>query len=136
MYSAEDILKVIEEFSGETNIAIDDDIYEIGLIGDDFEDLMELYASRFNVDMTSYLWYFHTDEEGSPGLGGYFFRPPNERVTRIPVTPRMMLDFANSGKWAIVYPEHTIPKRRWDLTFNLIVFLLTIAAIVAYALFN
>ena len=67
--------------------------------------------------MKSYLWYFHTNEEGQ-NLGGSLFKAPNERVERIPVTPKMLYEFAKSNKWDINYPEHTLPKRRYDLYFN------------------
>lgn len=100
-----------------------DIVKDLGCYGDDFDELMVEYSKMFNVDMTSYLWYFHTKEEGN-SFGGVFLKPPNERVKRIPVTPTVLVDSANAGKWIISYPEHTLPKKRYDLTIN---FLLVIA---------
>ena len=44
--------------------------------------------------MVDYLWYFHSDEEGQ-NIGGLIVKPPNLKVKRIPVTPKLLLDFAN-----------------------------------------
>src|SRR5690606_36056614 len=90
---------------------------DLGCTGDDFNELMQVYSSTFNVKMDTYLWYFHMDEEGQ-NFGGTFFKPPNERVEHIPVTPQLLLDFANKGSWDITYPEHKLPKRRYDMIIN------------------
>ena len=68
--------------------------------------------------MSGYLWYFHAAEEIGFGIGAIFFDPPNYRVKRMPVTPAMLTEFANKGKWDIVYPDHTLPKYRYDLLIN------------------
>ena len=62
--------------------------------------------------MTDYLWYFHADEEGHSGIGQLFFKPPYEKVERIPVTPQMLADFIETKKWKVKYPEHDRPKSR------------------------
>jgi len=90
---------------------------DLGCTGDDFSELMEAYSSRFHVKMDGYLWYFHMVEEGQ-NLGSIIFRSPDERVGRIPVTPGLMLEFANRGYWDITYPEHQLPKKRYDLILN------------------
>lgn len=130
MYTIEEIIDFVKRTSATDDVTPDTDIHiTLGVCGDDFHEMMDKYAERFKVDMGGYLWYFHTDEEGHNGLGGTFFKPPYERVTRIPVTPEMLLAFANKGSWSINYPEHTLPKRRYDLLINTIVmytFLLTI----------
>lgn len=92
---------------------------DLRLYGDDINELMESYASRFSVDMSSYLWYFHTGEEGLNIPGGLFFPPPNQRVTEIPITVGLLLDCANAGKWNVEYREHSIPERRYDVVVNL-----------------
>lgn len=103
----------------ETEITNDIDINEgLGCSGDDFHELMDEFAKKFNVDMSNYLWYFHTEEEGFNSLGGSFFRPPNERVDHIPVNLRVLMEAVSTGRWPIEYPPHEIPKRRWDLTIN------------------
>lgn len=96
------------------------DIFEdLGCVGDDFHELIEDYAKEFKVDMSNYLWYFHGDEEGSlNSIGGWFFKRPFERVKRIPVTPNMLLEFAEAKKWNIQYPYHNIPKVRVDIIIN------------------
>ena len=119
-YSEENILTFLTDLVGREKIVSQTDIFlDLGVTGDDFHEMIEKYQKTFNVDMTSFLWYFHADEEGQ-SIGGGFFKPPYERVKRIPVTPQMLLDFANKGKWIIDYPEHTLPKRRYDLIINTI----------------
>ena len=121
-YTFPDIKSFLEE-----NVGCDEDeiiescdiVKDLGCYGDDFDELMAAYSKKFHVDMTSYLWYFHTKEEGN-SFGGMLFKAPNERVKRIPVTPTVLVDSANNGKWIISYPEHTLPKKRFDLTINLI----------------
>jgi hypothetical protein len=83
--------------------------------------------------MNSYRWYFHAKEEGGwNSLGALFFKPPYKRVTHIPVTPKLLQDAANKGRWDLQYPPHTIPKRRWDLIINGILFL----AVLLWALYT
>lgn len=88
------------------------------LYGDDFHKLIEEYTEKFGVDMSGYLWYFHSWEEGLNIPGALLFKPPSSRVQRIPVTPAMLLDFAQSGKWTLIYPAHTLPAHRWDRAIN------------------
>jgi hypothetical protein len=122
-YSEENILSFLTDLVGHEKITLQTDIlFDLGVIGDDFHEMIEKYQKTFNVDMTTYLWYFHSDEEGQ-SIGGGFFKAPYERVKRIPVTPKMLLDFANKGKWTIEYPEHTLPKRRYDLIINTVLVL-------------
>lgn len=106
-----------------------DILTDLGVVGDDFHELIDEYARKYQVDMTVYLWYFHADEEGQ-NIGGIFFRPPYERVQRIPVTPIMLKEFANKGKWEIDYPNHQLPKKRYDLLFNQILSLIVFSSII------
>jgi len=75
MYSLEEIITFVEEQTGSEQVKETDDIEEdLGCTGDDFDELMMAYADQFKVDMSSYLWYFHTVEEGSwNSFGGMFF---------------------------------------------------------------
>ena len=117
-YSIENIIEFIKDLSGTENVQKYSDIFgEIGMTGDDFHDMIERYATKYSVDMSDYLWYFHADEEGQ-SIGGHFFTPPYKSVKRIPVTPTMLTNFANKGKWDIQYPEHKLPKKRYDLLIN------------------
>jgi hypothetical protein len=90
---------------------------DLGCTGDDFDELMLAYSKEFNVKMDTYLWFFHTSEEGQ-NIGAIFFKPPSDRVTHIPVTPKLLLDFANKGSWDIAYPSYKLPKRRYDIIFT------------------
>ena len=120
-YSEENILLFLTDLLGREEITLQTDIFsDLRVGGDDFHEMIEKYTKNYNVNMDSYLWYFHADEEGQ-NFAGVFFKAPNERVKRIPVTPKMLLDFANSGRWTIDYPKHTIPKNRYDLIINTVV---------------
>ena len=92
----------------------DTDLFESGLFGDDLGDLLHRYSETYSVDMSTYLWYFHNEEEGH-NWAAKFFKPPYMRVSRIPITPRLLAEFAESKKWAVPYPDHTIPKIRYDI---------------------
>ena len=119
----EEIIQFLKEETYEEVITSETDIFnECGVSGDDCDELLEAYQKKFDVNMTGYLWYFHCDEEGMGNIGGTFFQPPNERVERIPVTPKMLSEFANSKIWKIDYPEHNLPKKRYDLLINQTIF--------------
>jgi hypothetical protein len=108
-----------DEFPKDSNVDIWKDLK---VRGDDFHAMMDHYSKAYKVDMNNYLWYFHTAEEGH-SFGALFFKPPNERVERIPVTPQLLADFVVTRKWEIDYPEHQLPKRRNDLIINLTIFI-------------
>jgi len=113
------VCEIIGFIKQETSLDLQEhsDIWQRGLVGDDFLELMEAYSKRFGVEMEKYRWYFHHEEEGW-NFGGLFFKPPNRRVKRIPITPQMLTNFARHGKWNLEYPEHHIPKKRVDILFN------------------
>ena len=126
---------MISNFTDQYEIKPDTDIYnDLRCVGDDFFELLEMYSKHFSVDMSAFLWYFHSDGEGPPGIGQEFFKPPYDRVERIPVTPAMLTEFANSGKWSIEYPPHQIPKIRWDIRIDLILVVCIAMGIVVYLL--
>lgn len=130
----ERIIRLITHQIGvrEAEVLDDADINrDLGCSGDDFSELMEAFAKEFQVDITGYSWYFHTEEEGGNWIGGSFFAPPNERVQHIPVTLNVLLDSAKTGKWMVVYPEHQLPKRRYDLLINL----LLVVVLVGYGIY-
>lgn len=125
MVTNDEIILFVKDHAavGGENINLDTDIFdELGCVGDDFHELIEKYTQRYSVDMSGYLWYFHSDEEGQ-NYGGVFFNPPYNRVKRIPVTPRMLTDFANQEKWNLDYPSHKLPKYRFDILFNYLLLL-------------
>lgn len=115
------VIEIIEFIKQETGCTVhkDSDIVgALGVHGDDFFELMEAFSNKFCVKMDKFLWYFHTGEEGINFPGRFFFKPPYERVDRIPVTPTMLCEFANAGHWNLNYPPHHIPQKRFDLLIN------------------
>ena len=122
MSTITEIIDLLQELSGMNEINPTSDIFnDVGMVGDDFHEMIEKFTLKYRVDMTDYLWYFHTNEEGCDGVGGFLFPPPYKRVDRIPVTPAMLAEFADKGKWDIRYPAHKIPAKRYDLLVNQIV---------------
>ena len=120
-YTFSEIKNLIIDKSGCNNedITYDCDIVnDLGCWGDDLSELIEEYSNKFNVDMSTYLWYFHTEEEGF-NIGGLFFKAPYERVKHIAITPTLLLESANSGSWLLSYPKHKLTKRRYDIMVNL-----------------
>ena len=129
-----EIRNFLEDYSGVYPDDPNIDIYkDMGVVGDDFHEMMEKYSEQYEVDMSDYLWYFHADEEGS-GLGERFFKPPNERVRRIPVTPQMLSDFIETKKWKVDYPEHVIPNRRNDLLINQVIIIVFFVGLIIWVL--
>lgn len=129
-YTLEDIINFLKDQSLEDEISPETNVCdEIGMIGDDFDEMMMAYAEKFSVDMTGYLWYFHSEEEGSWTSISLFPRA-NEQVKRIPVTSTMLTDFANSGKWNVVYPEHKTTLTEYNSYFTLLIFIVLIGLIV------
>jgi hypothetical protein len=104
---------------------------DLGLYGDDIEDLLTEYAARFGVDLSGFVWYFHTGEEGNGGIGAALFPPPNRRVREIPITLGMLHRFAEAGRWAVEYPPHEPPRKRPDLWLNLAVLVVAVGLAVA-----
>ena len=90
---------------------------------DDCATFMEKFAQKFKVDLDGYLWYFHHGEAGL-NLGGFLIKPPYERVERIPITPEILLKAATKRRWKLTYPDHTLPKKRWDMVVNKIILFL------------
>lgn len=123
MTDQEQILSFIEERLGiRKPIPLTSDLFnDHGVYGDDLWDFIEAYAEKFEVSTSNFLWYFHSREEGSFSIGRLFFKPPNERVEHIPITPEMLVEFAEKGVWDLKYPEHSIPPKRLDLTINTII---------------
>ncbi|MFB6344094.1 hypothetical protein ACE1ET_20415, partial [Saccharicrinis sp. FJH62] len=117
MIRIDEILKFIKEQTGLDSLESDSDIFELGIVGDDFDELIVEFSEKYKIKMDSYLWYFHANEEGL-SIGGLFFKSPNKRVNRIPITPKFLLTIANQGFWNIDYPKHELPKYRLDIIIN------------------
>ena len=137
MVTTDEIISLLKERSTIEDLYEDSDIFEQGITGDDFHEMIDDYAIKYNVNMDDYLWYFHADEEGgNNSIGGFFFQPPYKRVKRMPLTPQMLAGFANKGKWDIKYPVHKIPAKRYDLLINqillIVVLILGIFSVIIY----
>ena len=131
----QEIIDFIEKEFWKSNLQSDSDIFNLLKIdGDDCEELLSKYAEKYSVDMRNFLWYFHYQEEGSLifNLGSLFFKNPHNRVKEIPITPKMLTEFANSKKWNIKYPEHKPPKYRYDLIVNFFLFISVIVWLIIY----
>jgi hypothetical protein len=133
-YSIDEIKRFIVDKTGCDYEEVKDDAdidNDIGCTGDDFDELISDYSIKFHVNMDNYLWYFHTYEEGhSNSIGRLFFKSPYEKVKHIAVTPKVLLHSANAGMWTLVYPEHKLPKRRYDILINQIVIALFIIFVI------
>jgi len=96
----------------------DSDLWEnFGNDGWTWEDFFMEYQDRFEVNLDGYVWYFH-HEDGEVDWFEGIFPTRDQLVTRIPVTPAILLDSARLGRWSISYPEHEFPKeirhREWS----------------------
>ncbi|MDH4384432.1 MAG: DUF1493 family protein [Caulobacter sp.] len=105
------------------------DLFErFGIDGDDADEFMESFASRFEVDAENFLWYFHfRDEAANPGA--LLFKPIYKRVKRIPITPDMLVEAIETKQWPVVYPPHEVPTVRWDVRVSQLVFVIPVVAL-------
>lgn len=132
MINIEEIYQFLSEEIGVSKEKFQEstDIYdEFGMDGDDCFGFEEYFAEKFDVNMSDFRWYFHHGEEGILNIGALFFKPPYNRVPRIPVTPKVLQESAIQGLWVMDYPAQTIPKKRYDLAINKLT-ILTFAAVV------
>ncbi len=127
-----EVAEFVQKQTGHTRPVTDETSLQsdIGVCGDDMWEFVDEYGKRFEVDVSSFLWYFHSCEEGW-NIGGLFFPPPNARVHEIPITVGMLHEFAQLGRWAVEYPPHDPPRSRPDLAFNLFFALLAIVSLAA-----
>lgn len=132
MITEKEIIDFIETEYWKSNLQSNSDIFEtVRISGDDCYELIEKFSKKYDVDISNFLWYFHHEEEGSwNSIGGYFYKSPDKLVKRIPITPKMLTKFAETKKWEINYPEHKLPKYRYDMLINWIFLLLIIIGIV------
>jgi acyl carrier protein len=112
MYSYADVQKFLGQELGTDEAQLSPDISlldDLGVDGDQFDELMGEFAERFGVDMSGYLWYFHHGADDGPDPADLFFRP--QSYDQITVTPRLLLESANAGRWLVEYPPHRAPQR-------------------------
>ncbi|WP_213190211.1 DUF1493 family protein [Cloacibacterium caeni] len=124
MITIEEIVDFTKDFLKEDNIFPDTDIFSLGIYGDDMDEFLGSYHKKYGVNFDNYLWYFHNEEEISNNfsIGKIFFKPPYDSVERIPITPEILTKFANTKVWEIYYPEHQLPKYRYDVLIDQIIF--------------
>jgi len=133
MILEEEIIDFIEKEFWKSNLNSDSDVFkEVRIDGDDCDEFLLKYSEKYSVDMNDFLWYFHYQEEGSLSfsIGNLFFKNPRQRVKEIPITPKMLTEFANSKKWTIDYPEHKLPKYRYDILINWVLIISIIIIII------
>lgn len=134
MSSIEEIYTLLENQCGvkRHQLRMDVDIFdELGVEGDDFSELIESFSSTFNVDISNYRWYFHSNDEGT-NLFSFMFRPPNKKVSRIPITPELLLRISKTKSWDISYPNHEVPENRNDISFSWLLLILIIVGLYAF----
>ena len=124
MITIEEIVDFTKKELKEKDIFPDTDIFSLGIYGDDMDEFIGSYHKKYNVNFDNYLWYFHNEEEISNNfsIGKIFFKPPYDSVERIPITPEILTKFANTKVWEIDYPEHQLPKYRYDIILDFIIF--------------
>lgn len=132
----QEIIDFIEKEFWKSKLNSNSDIFTVvGIDGDDCDEFLHKYAEKYNVDMSNFLWYFHYQDEASVnGFGKFFFKNPHQCVKTIPITPKMLAEFANNKKWDIDYPEHKLPKYRYDLYINWIFIFILITLIIFFKL--
>ena len=120
MAEVSEIIEFLKDRTGTDVVTENSDIAnDLGVDGDDYDELLSEFSKKYSVDISSCLWYFHWSEEGSwNSIGGSFFKSPDKGVKHIPVTPIMLAEFTKLGKWNLQYPEHNLPKRRYDIVIN------------------
>jgi hypothetical protein len=129
----DEIINFLEDYTCAKEIQPDSDLFgKFGIVGDDFHEMIEKYAQNYQVDMSSYLWFFHCDEEGQ-SFGGILFKPPYSRVDRIPVTPSLLASFLTTKKWDINYPPYILPQRRYDLIINKLIVVVFVLMLIVLA---
>lgn len=139
MITIEEIIDFIKITFNEKVVNPETDIVkDLKYYGDDLDSFLLAFSDKYNVNMDKYLWYFHSKEDGI-NLGAIFFKPPNKRVDRIPITPNTLLSIANLGFWDLDYPKITLPKRRYDMIVHnlfllLILFVFIIVPLIKWIL--
>jgi hypothetical protein len=108
-----------------------DIVYELDCVDFALDEFIAAYRTKFGVNMDDYHWYFHTNvvSGDTSALGKMLFKPTPNAVKHIPITAKILCESANVGKWLISYPEHTVPRRRFDAYIQASIILIFIMAI-------
>lgn len=115
-----------------TPLSDDADIFDsLGIDGDDAFEFIERFATKYEIDITNYRWYFHHGEEPFLNFGAWLVKPPYRRVGRIPITPQVLAEALRTKQWPLEYPEHKLPSVRLDIRFANAVLLGVVALLMA-----
>ena len=108
-----------------------DIVYDLGCVDFALDEFIAAYRSKFGVNMEDYRWYFHTNvvSGDTSALGKMLFKPAPNAVKHIPITAKILWESAINGKWNIWYPEHTVPRRRFDAYIQASIIFIFIVAI-------
>jgi len=108
-----------------------DIVYDLDCVDFALDEFVAAYRTKFGVNMEDYRWYFHTNvvSGDTSAIGKMLFKTPPNAVKHIPITPQILWESANQGKWVIWYPEHTVPRRRFDAYIQLSILFIFIIAI-------
>lgn len=88
----------------------------MGAEGDDASEFLEAFADSYSVDMADFLWFFHYNADEPPSFQRA--RPVDRdgrSLARIPITPSLLADAANQGRWPLEYPVHRMQVSRWPM---------------------
>ncbi len=99
----------------------DGDLFDaFAIAGDDGNEFLQDFAVRFDVNLDGFLWYFHYNANEPPGAEtSWPYTPDGRRLSRIPLTPRLLAEAANRRVWPVEYPEHVV-KGAWKAKIPLI----------------
>jgi|GEM_PF-2157958 len=104
------VSEFLMQFWGKSELLSDgaDILHNLGIDGYDAFEFIERFAAKFEIDIANYRWYFHHGEEAFLNIGGLFFRPPYRRVSRIPITPRVLaIPSAHTSEYPLGCPTQS-----------------------------
>jgi len=90
---------------------------DLGVDGDDGDELIAAFVERFVVDMQTYRGDRHFGPEGFPPWTPIFWlvlawraysekeSTPESRARLVPITIQNLIDSARAGKWTMIYEE-------------------------------
>ncbi len=118
MVEPADIVNLARKFSFANLVCGDDQdlLRATGMDGDDATEFFDAFAREYSVDMSEFVSIFHYDVDEPP----YYRRVravgrDGRAFGLIPVTPKLMADAANEGRWPLEYPIHRVRISHWPI---------------------
>jgi hypothetical protein len=111
----------------------DDILGSVGMAGDDAGEFLEAFAKEFSVDFSDFLWYLHYNANEPPFVRTVWgVDKEGRRIPDIPIRLADLVSAAESGKWRVVYPAHSIARiPQWSgLLFAALLLLLLTALVI------